>query len=453
MHSDPEWSSRDHEGGTPQLLINTRTPFLKLTRLLDEALRQTVFDAGDLGAVSLDELRAQLRHQEPHGEPLANCVVPKVPEHELADLAECLRPLLKEHIDASSDRVGNGLASVIGGVVDPTMADLARVLVRASVALGVNRTAQLFTGWIERNALEYRTCALLSGVTVEQPLEVDDGIVIRRLPPDGRPLPDTHMALFGYQDFLGGVVLSVDCEFVPIFYPPSGDSTLTSRKGHVWAHGTIPHLSLDTLCEALSLACNDCVRYSYYWDDFGDLAEFSGTARFRMSCRTGPRRVIPSTTLLQKHLEQARSIHTLRHRNGKDTRRFLDTAIGRWMKSKDSESDILDQFIDLRIALEALYLKGAANNAEMRFRLATYGAWHLGVDASERHSHHDILRRAYDLASRVVHAGEITAAAENRTLLSAAQDICRKGILKRIKEAKEPSWNELILGTREDQDT
>ena len=64
----------------------------------------------------------------------------------------------------------------------------------------------------------------------------------------------------------------------------------------------------------------------------------------------------PPTCLLQVHLEQARDIHVKRHVDGKTCPR-LDTAISRWLKSKRFMEPLSDKLIELRIALEALYLE------------------------------------------------------------------------------------------------
>ena len=121
----------------------------------------------------------------------------------------------------------------------------------------------------------------------------------------------------------------------------------------------------------------------------------------------------------------------------------VDTAISRWIESKQS-TNLSDQFIDLRIALEALYLQG--DFGELKFRLSTYGAWHLGSDQFERRNIYSTLQKAYDLASKAVHAGLIKNTPDNKNVLSNAQDICRDGILKTIKEGQQPSWTNLILG-------
>ena len=94
--------------------------------------------------------------------------------------------------------------------------------------------------------------------------------------------------------------------------------------------------------------------------------------------------------------------------------------------------------------LEALYLSGIED--ELGFRLATRGAWHLGADFDRRREYQKTLRDAYNLASKSIHTGVVGNSEENRNLLTAAQDLCHKGILKRLDETEEPNWNELILG-------
>ena len=98
----------------------------------------------------------------------------------------------------------------------------------------------------------------------------------------------------------------------------------------------------------------------------------------------------------------------------------------------------------MRIALEALYL--GDNSPEVSFRLATRGAWHLGTAVGERRHIYDTLRETHGLSSKAVHANKVVENKKNRTLLGEAQDLCRRGILKRLDEDGEPKWNDIILG-------
>ena len=107
-----------------------------------------------------------------------------------------------------------------------------------------------------------------------------------------------------------------------------------------------------------------------------------------------------------------------------------------------------DRFIDLRVALEALYLKKfkGEQNQEMTFRLALFGAWHLGDGAEERKDIRRTLRDVYRLGSRAVHGQELKSSEENRRVLSDGQKWCRLGMLKILEEGEPDDWEELILG-------
>ena len=123
--------------------------------------------------------------------------------------------------------------------------------------------------------------------------------------------------------------------------------------------------------------------------------------------------------------------------------------------SKDFEKSQVDSLIDLRIALESLYLQDFLNeqSQEMRFRLALFGAWHLGVDFEERKKIRKRIRDAYDTASGAVHGGELENTPEIQELLLDAQDLCRRGILKVLREGypSQERWGDLILGVEYDE--
>ena len=126
-------------------------------------------------------------------------------------------------------------------------------------------------------------------------------------------------------------------------------------------------------------------------------------------------------------------------------RSSIDTSINRWIRSKLTHSAFVDQLIDLRIALESLYLDDT--HGELRFRLASYGTWHIGESFEERKMIYLTLKEAYNLSSKAVHSGEASFNDNNKQLLQEAQQICRRGILKRLKENAKPDWEELILGS------
>ena len=227
------------------------------------------------------------------------------------------------------------------------------------------------------------------------------------------------------------------------------------------------------VCEALSLESNSFVDTAFCWNDYQELwafslsnyslAMFPNNARVRERPRptglrtdmsTGVTTLLPKgekLTLDTKESQFHLTLGGLRNRNAKRIR----VAVERWIMSKDYEKKLVDKFIDLRTALESLYLQDFLNeqSQEMRFRLALFGAWHLGVDFEDRKAIRKKLRDAYDTASGAVHGGDLKDTPEIQELLSAAQDICRRGILKMLSEGypSQEHWGGLILGVEYDE--
>ena len=82
---------------------------------------------------------------------------------------------------------------------------------------------------------------------------------------------------------------------------------------------------------------------------------------------------------------------------------------------------------------------------EMRFRLALFGAWHLGKSFERRKKIRKVLRDAYDIASGAVHTGEAPQGAHEK--LKEARNYCRDGILKLLAVGAPEDWGDLILGS------
>ena len=125
--------------------------------------------------------------------------------------------------------------------------------------------------------------------------------------------------------------------------------------------------------------------------------------------------------------------------------RALRVPMTRWWRSKSrSEFDLVDTALDLRIALETVF---RTPNPELSFRMAMRGAWYVGTDGEDRVRIFNLLRKAYQVCSTAAHTGRI----ENRKgregeTLTAAQDICRRAIIKRLQGAgEEPNWDRLVL--------
>ena len=220
-------------------------------------------------------------------------------------------------------------------------------------------------------------------------------------------------------------------------------------------------INLDIVCSALSLQANRHVEHSVNWHDFPEAAAFYLTTpgpwslgmqhleqiRWKQIAyhdQNSGVTLVPSDDTFPQCLDQdelARLLEALRKPDRK-----IQIAVERWSRSKHPVARLEDQYIDLRIALELLYLKDFANahSGEFRFRLSLIGAWHLGKDLDERRYIRKTLRDAYDTASKAVHLGELPSTAAKD--LSLQQDLCRRGLLKLLLEGPPDDWGDLTVG-------
>ena len=423
----------------------------ELADVLERTLLQTRFDAGRYGAFSADQMRSMHDQGILLRDPRAPLIRTVVPDDRLEELSEKLGQVMHRFVNPETGCIGNGLVDLMGGPVDCSITDFAKELVTAAATLGTKDTIKTLFGWIHGEPLRYQTKALLTGVIVDEPLILKGGLRIEQLPKSSSELLPHHHAppsMLGsddsYVELLGSTLLSVDCEAIPAFYLPSSTGIAWENIQRSRKVGEISGFSIDTFCEALSLTCNHSIRCKSSWGFYGDLRQFN-----RITSWNRPFAYVPhqwhQAHLSNSELSQARKLLTLINAK-KQTRRGLGTAIHRWINSKSEETMFVDRFIEIRIALESLYLRDRIG--EMRFRLAITGAWHLGKNPEERRDYYDSLRKAYDLSSKAVHAGEIKDTEPNRKLLAGTQDVCRQGILTCLSETAEPNWVDLIVGVK-----
>lgn len=421
-----------------------------LVECLETCVRQSTFDMGDSGRIGWSDVRQlhQRRRWTDLGQPLLDATKVEVPKGPFSDLREELLPVLAGFLHEETGRIGNGLHLITGGLMDmacPTLGNFAKLLIRGAAGLGSERVVELLVGWVSGEPIRLRMCALLEGADVDGHVSLQGGVHLEKLPLSSSDLPASlpfRAPTATVSDYMGGVVLSVDCEMSPSLYVPTDEEVQWHSHrtaSFKLANGQLPHMSLDSFCGSMSLACGGYVDWFLQWWDHGDLGAFDlGSGSVNYKYRSGRSRLIFS----QGHMNVARQIHQLRYSTG-GPRDNLELAIRRWIRSMSQTTDS-DKLIELRIALEALYEIGGLN--EKGFRIATYGAWHLGNTFEERCKYRETLRNVYDDSSRAIHAGKLKHAAKNRELVSDAQNICRDGILKRLREAEAPKWDELILG-------
>ena len=406
---------------------------------------------------------------------------PMVPDEPYSKLNEFLRCLLAEYIDPDSDRVGhafpvngkNSYGSHSHGSLWLTrsafvseLGELSYALVRAAAVLGAKKVSDLVSGWVQGRPVEYRSCGLINGLYIDVPVGPLDGVYISPLPRSTDKLPGSLPRIAGLskRNYIGRTVASLSTCAQPAFFHPDyleGDSGVEVV--------TTSGVGFPQLFKALSLVENTHVERGFFWNDYLDQSAFClspsqntwsfPNSGYSKSLPLGASWRFDHVTDVQTLVLPEGSISSINPLELRDTlkavasvdSRELNLAIERWSRSKKSRSNLEDSFIDLRIALEALYLKDFTNeySQEMRFRLSLFGAWHLGADLEERQTIRKALRDAYDRASGVVHGGDLEDNESSRELLSAAQDLCRQGILKLIREGMPSSeeWGNLILGS------
>ena len=374
----------------------------------------------------------------------AHSAKPQLREDLMAELVQQLQLLLGQYI--ADDHIGNGIAYLLRGTVEPSISEFALDVIRAAVILGPEQTAMMLHQWANQEPVDYHLCAILTGISGDCFLKLkEDGIRFETLPNndwDQLPahLPFDSIRSIGDSDLAGQVKVIIDCKAEPALYNPREGKPQYQRT---WAHGPVRSSLLDLLSEALSLTLDKYVAWRIWWHDLGNLEVFkhSGGTLTSYSPRYEFVPPAPVEMFRQRAPEIRKLLFTRLDRKTKEG--SVDRAIKRWMRSKRS-GDVVDQFIELRVALESLYLSGGGGGS--RFHVSNYGAWHLGKDLSERREIQKTLRDTYDVASKAVHGSSIAKVEERRNLLICAQALCRRGILKRLDEEQEPNWDELILG-------
>ena len=364
-----------------------------------------------------------------------------------------------------------------------SLEDFAKGLIKGAVVLGTDKVLRLLSNWTQGEPVAYTTKALLNALPVEEPLYLKEGINLTTLPLYSDKLPANLPRIIGglpVEGYLDRTILSIESTASPALFRPQS-------KGPHQIVRADSNLNADifTACSALSLESNSYVDIGFMWNDYQELSTFSLSEHnpiwhptstwYPTDSRVRQRPygfslqessplmdgVGKHVTRLKPHkrefldLSPTRISRTLNQMQ-KGHLEKIRVTLTRWIMSKDFEKRNKDKFIDLRIALESLYLKGIGSEkdrGEVSFRLSLYGAWHLGACFEERKRIFETLRGAYGKASRAVHGSNFKDTPETQELLSNAQDLCRRGILKLLQEGPPLNKNDMILGSENDSNS
>ena len=412
-----------------------------------------------------------------------------IPEDLLISLCRFIRADLGEYVDQATDRIGHafpiggspkdqGVRFLEGGGVGfsstSQVENFAKSLAGAAYVLGAQRVVEAIGIWVKGEPINCCVKSILNTPgTLPGKHSPTPGVYIESL-----PLSTDHFTgyfpLLGERspaNYLGRAVLTIEYATAPVFFRPGGDRP----EREVWVTNPIG-AGPETICQALALEANNFVGIANSWLDFAENSSFRLGGRESTWSPPRASRSRPwsnytlyfdrGVTTLELHdaselqisgQRLARSLAVLSDHSSRNLR----TAASRWLRSKDSSDTLSDRFIDLRIAIESLYLHDFVDeqSGELSFRSALFGAWHLGSDFEERKRIRKTLRDAYSKASRVVHTGELAKPRAKRThqraenqrrkdskLLSEAQDVIRRGLLAVIVDGQPQNWGDIVLG-------
>ena len=332
-------------------------------------------------------------------------------------------------------------------------------LVRGAAVAGSERVAGLVAGWVEGTPVSYRTCIVVP-IAIARAVSPVPGVDVVPLALSTADLPAGLPVGQGRSraDYLGQTLVSVDTEATPALFRlekqrPERQAARAALK---------PQVSLETIREALSLEADAFVDRGLIWDDFGDFSALAnhavlgrgklGYLRERKGQTTSMDTWVSTIEVSDdiRDLSEERIGETLRKLKNADVRTRV--AVSRWKMAKDGMRGSQDRLIDLRIALESLFL-AAQPDQELKYRLSVSGAWFVGEDAADRRRIWDTLRAAYDLSSAAVHGGDLKKRSKRgkdpSKVLADGLTVCRKGILRVLDEGPITDWTELVLNCRD----
>ena len=436
-----------------------------LQKALSEALRHASFtNRFSERSVSPSKMRDLYKERRRFYYSVKDVESIKVRDVELDNLASCINKVLKAYISPKTGRLGSGISKLGNSPHLPSCKEYAKVLVLASARIGESRVIEMLEDWSQGMSMRVWDCLLIEGIKTEERIHIADGFYLEKLPSDMSRFPRSlyfHVYSYGpYSEetmsanehsfrrdqFEESSVLCFEADAGPGLYHPDeylGEEYKSLPTG--WPDITrISKCNDSILCMAISLELNHPVRWRRQWDDYEDLYAFFLTSPGFVSGRKTSidPRVNSSTSITREQLEKSKELHDL-IANQND----LGKGFFRWSNSRISRLQE-DQLIELRIAMEFVFLHNATGRGAIGNRVAVNGAWFLGGDFEERLDYFEALKKVYNLSSRVIHGTVLDRdkAGEYSETISKGQNLCRDAMIRITRQGGFPKWERLVLG-------
>ena len=436
--------------------LKRKSAMNELIDLIDDAVENskfsTIFDTESLPArVMQDRYTKSKRCQYLHilHEHTSNWKNFSTEQKNLESLCSKLREYLAEFIN-KDDEIGLGYTEIIGGNGIQSVRNFAWKLISASILVGTEKIANLICDWKDGIPIQYNLNAKLQNASIGDKLIVEDAIEISN---GTEKSLDQEVFLHNIEMYVDYVspyheypTLTIKKTLSPALFQPTKDLEFKIKC----VSKNFDEINMESLCDALSLTHNNYIQPLLVWKEseaLRPLRDFNLFPDYDVYSEISTKKM---SKIVQKSFKEASNLFISRRENNRKSKKNThNIAISRWIESMRSLT-FADKCINLRIALEALFIKGT-ENTEINFRLAIYCSWFLGKNYEARKEIFNKIREFYGLSSGIIHGEKADEdkkakyANNNGELFEFALWICQRGIVERLSSQSKPEWNDIVL--------
>lgn len=333
---------------------------------------------------------------------------------------------------------------------------------------GSRSATESFVNCLTTRSGHFQELSLLTGVAVDQPIQVFDGISLIPIPAsfaasidDASPLFLHGINRFSIRD---RALLRVDYCVSPVFCKPglvleNQDSDLTSTVFKVTLRsGDLSIFDKELFCHSLSITKQTLIVPVLEWKHYDTETGLflpggspGGLLSFSSRQRVLPYGPFSSTSKLRESdMNDVRDLYHDRTRIRGNLGASLDISIDRWITSL-ARTNQVDALIDLGVALESIYLGDIGSELSYRFTLRA--AWFLGEHKADRRRLLREFKDIYNARSRAVHTGAVPQEIRlgdrkvpAHEFIDRTRELCLRSILKILQHQTLPDWDDLTLG-------
>ena len=383
-----------------------------------------------------------------------------------ASTAKAILDLLKDELnefllnDENFFRALSASTTIVLDVDEESSVEIIRRnLVRAAIVDGPDNAARAFYASIARGHFLFHDYCLLAGIKVEKELPVLDGISLIPLPTTTADLPaylpDVHDV--APQQFVSKTVLKIDRSVPLTLHEPADRFAFAFGPGQRFrttVHGAeAKDFQPQRFFQALTLVGEQPVKDALMWrhhseDALFDFRRVTGFT-FMSPSSLGIRN---SAVFSEDQIRKATDVYQKIVDLPQDVLNYLQIPIDRWTRSM-MQDGLVDNMIDLGIAMESFFLSGTSNHEQLTFRFRLRGSLYLGQTLEQRRLLLREFREIYGCRSSAVHEGKlpdaVTINAENLPIgefIKRSQNLFKRCLLKVIESGEWPDWTAVELG-------